>query len=200
MSRKCVRALVEPADALPDRIANDGSRDEVHELADAPGRRQRLERRARQRRLLPHVLQIDDGSFARDGDRFRELANLQIRIDGRRESRRQLEPLPLDRVEACQTETDRVGAAWQIDDLVFALLVAHDGPDLFDERGTGCLDRDARQHRARAISDDTRNGARALRVRRRRYEQGTRAHCDDLPRQAATRQRHATHTVLCCAL
>ena len=75
---------------------------------------------AADRRLPPDALHVDDRRLAGDGDRFRERADPQIRVDRGGERAGQLDALALDGAEAGQREGDGVGAGPQIDDAVLA--------------------------------------------------------------------------------
>ena len=97
---------------------------------------------------------------------FISALTVAVKFDG------QVDPLPDDGREAAQREGHRVGALPQIDDRIEPLRVGDDRPHLFDQRGAGCLDRDAWHHRARGISHLS--GDRAL--RRRRMRQRPRHH------------------------
>ena len=72
--------------------------------------------------------------------------DLQIGVDVGREPGVQLDALAPDGAETRQRERHRVGAGPQVDDLVPAVRVGDDGPDLFDERRARRFDGHAGQH------------------------------------------------------
>ena len=150
-----LRALVEAADTVGARLVQHGTRDHRRILTDTSGRRERIQRGTRQRRLLSNVAGVHHRGGARDGDGFLERSHPQLRIHCRREPRRQLEAFSLDHAEARQREGDGVDAGPQIDDPIQTLAVSDDGAGSVDECGTGGFHRDAAQHRTRRISYDT---------------------------------------------
>ena len=81
-------------------------------------------------------------------------------------------PSRLNVLKPGQREGHGIGAGPQIDDVVAALAVGDDGPDLFDQRRAGGFHRHAGQHRARRVSHDARDAARGgglcRRARRRK--------------------------------
>ena len=159
--RVAVHGIDVAADVLRCRTNRRAHR-HLREPAHFLGEGQRVEQFARHDFVLSGCLHVDDRGLTRDGNCLLDGANAHLGDDVRREVRRQDNPVPLDGAEADQRERDGIGAARQIDDLVLPLLVADDGPDLFDERRTRRLYRDAGHHRARGISHDTRDTAGAL--------------------------------------
>ena len=67
-------------------------------------------------------------------------------------------PSRLNRAEAGQRERHVVRARTEIDDAVQAGAVGRRRPHLFDEDRAGRFNGNAREHRARGISHDTRDG------------------------------------------
>src|SRR5205085_2352999 len=161
------------------------------ELADTSSRRQRLERRARQRRLLPDVLQVHDGRFARDGDRFSELADLQVGVDRGGEAGAQLEPLTLQRAEPGEREGHGIGARTQINYPVESLAVTDGGAGFLDEDRAGGFNGDAWQDRTRCVLDHPRNAAVGI------LRRGSGAEHEDTNRKD-TQDRPAAHRIPPC--
>ena len=122
----------------------------------------RIQKGARERLLLVHVLNVDERALAGDGDGLGERSDVQLNVDGGGEVRRQLDALPLGYAEARQREGDRVGARPQLRDLVLALTVGHSGADPLDQRRTAGFDRHAWQHRPRRVFHDSGDGAGGL--------------------------------------
>ena len=137
-----------------------GDRRDVVQVLRA--RRQRVEQVLRHHRLLAHVLGVDQRRRATHRDRFRDSANLEVRIHRSGEARRQLDAVPLDRTETGDGERDDVRARPQIDDVVPPLAVGDDDADLFDEHRTGGFHRDPWKHGTRCVSDGPRDAAGRL--------------------------------------
>ena len=120
--------------------------DQVVDVLRAHG--QRRQHLVGHERLPAHVLHVDDGGRPGDGDRLFDPADRHGRVDVRRESGGQLDPLPDDRAEAGQRERDRVDAGPQVDDGVEALTVGDGDPLALDEGRARGGDGDAGQHAA----------------------------------------------------
>jgi hypothetical protein len=105
--------------------------------------------------LSSGTLYIDDGGLTADGDRFFEGADLQVCVYCGRSGSRQLDAVTFEGAEPREGKRDSIGTGPQVDDLVLTGVVGDDRPHLLDECGTGCLDRYARQHGTRRISDDS---------------------------------------------
>ena len=89
-------------------------------------------------------------------------ADPQIGVHRRREGRRQLDALALDRVEPGQREGHAVGAGHQADDLVLPPTVSDGGSHFLDQCGAGGFDAHAGQNGAGGVLDDSGDAAAAL--------------------------------------
>jgi hypothetical protein len=94
------------------------------------------------------VLNVDERRCSAYGDRFRNLSNLQVHTDRRRERGRQLDALAPNRAEAGQTECHRIDTRAKIEEAVGAVIAGHHRAQLFDEYRTRRLDGDTGQHAA----------------------------------------------------
>ena len=147
-------------DAVERQTSGDADAGKQHpEVLHEPARRHRVDHAMIEHLLTRGALDVDDRRFAADGDRLRDRADTQIRVDGRGERAVQLNAVAPDRAEARQRERHRVGAGPQVDDLVLAGAVGDDRSRLLDQRGTGCFNGHARQHGAGRIADAARNGS-----------------------------------------
>ena len=150
--------------AAPDVLKvcwRDGRRHEGHEGERALGRGHGVKKCPGDGRLLRRLLDIHQRGLTRDRDRLFDAADLQLDVQRGGEVGPQLKTLlPEDR-KAGQRERDAVHAGSQLDDLVRALSVGHRRPDFFNQRRTGRLHRDARQHRSRRILHETSYGGGA---------------------------------------
>ena len=61
-------------------------------------------------------------------------ADAHIAIDGRRKPGSKLDPFPHDPAESRERKSNGVGSGSQVDDLVVALTISHDAPNLLDQR------------------------------------------------------------------
>ena len=128
-------------------VAGDPGHQEQDAVPAARGRRAGHEIAA-QDRLSCGALDVHDRRLTADGNRFLDRADLQVCVDGGRAGSCQLDAVTFDGAAPCEGERDGIRAGTEIDDLVLAAVVGDHRPRLLDERGAGCLDRDARQHRA----------------------------------------------------
>ena len=94
------------------------------------------------------ILGVHHRGRPRDRHGLLERPYPQIGIHRRGKCRLQLDALAFERTKTRQSKRDGVHAGPEIDDPIKALVVGDDDADLFDQRGTGGFDRDARQHGA----------------------------------------------------
>ena len=97
-------------------------------------------------RLRAGAARVDQRRLARHRNRFFERADRQLGVDRRGEFRAQFDAGAPEGVEAGQREGDGIRTWPQIDDPIRTLTVGHDDAHFFNQRGTGGLDRHARQH------------------------------------------------------
>ena len=122
----------------------------------------------REHPVLDRALHVNDRRLRGDGDRFFQGAHAHLGIHCGGELRRQIESVPLDRVEPGQRKRHRIRTRPQVDDSVQPLVVGHDVAHLLDECGAGRLDGHAGHHCAGRILDHARDAA--LRDSHRRDE------------------------------
>ncbi len=137
--------------------------DQLAEALDRLAGRDAVERVTVEHGGVDRALDVDDRRLGRHGDGLFEGADAHVGVDRGREAGRQVDVLAPEGLEAGQREGDDVGARTQVDDLVLARAVAHDGPDFFDENAARRLDRHTGQHAARRIPDDAGDGALGVR-------------------------------------
>ena len=96
------------ADVLVDRradhLAAGHARDQHAQVLERPAGRHAVDDVARHDDLLLGVLQVDDRRLARDGDRFRHAADLQVGVDRRGKPGVQLDALAPDDAESLERE------------------------------------------------------------------------------------------------
>ena len=148
-----------PADILLRRAERRGPGNERRVDAGVLAHRQRLHRLAREHLLLRHALYVHERRFAGHRDRFGELADAEVRVDGGDKSRGDIDAFAAHGSESLQREGDHVGAGPEIDDPVAPLAVGDDGARPFDERRARGLHRHAGEHRATFVTHNTRDGA-----------------------------------------
>ena len=117
-----------------------------HRVEDLPGDHGRLF----------DVDDVHDRRLTRDGDRFRDVADLQLGVDVGGEIRGELHALAHRGAEAGQHEGNRVGPRPQFHDPVLAASIGDSRSGFFDQGGAAGLDRDPGQHRTGSICDGDR--------------------------------------------
>ena len=133
-------------------VGDDARHHDDHRVV-AAHRRDRLEDVVAQHRLAPGALHVDDRALAGDGDRLLERADAHLGVDRRGERSGQLDAFAPEGAEPGQREVDGVGSGPEILDAVLAGAVADRGADFLDEGRTARFNGDARENRARRVSD-----------------------------------------------
>ena len=147
-----------------------GARNHDTDGLDVAAGRERITDFLGHHHALRDVRGVDDRRFAGDGQRFGQLADLQVDVDRRGEVRRQLDPFADDRREPRQLEFHGVGAGTQREDRVGARTAGHGRTRLFDQRRTRHFNGDAWQYAARGILHRTGNRAGLCRCQHRRED------------------------------
>ena len=143
-----------------DVLTADDARDRLCEALNLPVVRQALDHLFVVDGGARRALHVDERRFTGHGDRFVQLADLHVRVDGRDEVGAQVEVLDLDGVEAGKRERDRVGARPEIDDAIQTGGIGGDRAHALDE-GRACrFHGHAGQDCTGRVLDDT--GQRAL--------------------------------------
>ena len=109
--------------------------------------------------LLGHALDVHHGRRGRDDHGFLKTADGHLSIHIGREPGPQFDALALHRIEPRDRKHDGIDTGWELDNLVPALAVCHDGADLFDEGRAGRFHRDTGHYPAGRICDRARNTA-----------------------------------------
>ncbi len=134
-------------------------------------RRQRRQDFVAQHRLDARaVLHVHHRCFAHDGDRFLQAAHAQLGVERQGDAGLEFHFGALHGREAGERVGNGVDSRDQAIQAKLARAVGHRRADLFDQRGAGGFDGDARQHGSRGVAHDTRD---RLCRRQRRHD------CDD---------------------
>ena len=158
-----LRGVVDAADAVLCGRLKRHARNNLRQAGETAGGRQRFQRLARELRLLPRALDVDERRFARDRDGFFQRADGHAHVHRRGEVRRQRQAVVPERAEARQRERHRVIAGTQVHQTVEPLAVSEGDTDLLDQRRAGGFDGDAGQHRTGGVTHNTCDSASALR-------------------------------------
>ena len=115
---------------------------------------------------------VDERCLAGDGNRFSDVAELQLDVDGRGELRAQFDAGALDRGEPRQGERDGIRTRTEINYAIESLRVGDDCAHLFNQGRTGRLDGDTWEHSAGSVTNDAFERTALLLGKRRHYERG----------------------------